>query len=42
METSPSLGPQQVAVKRQLERALAESTDPEVRFHIRQALQLIA
>ncbi len=30
------------AVRRHLELALAESTEPEVRFHLRQALQLVA
>jgi hypothetical protein len=30
------------AVRRHLEVALAESNEPEVRFHLRQALQLVA
>jgi hypothetical protein len=42
MEASPAPSPQQIAAKKHLERALAESTEPEVRFHIRQALQLVA
>jgi hypothetical protein len=29
------------ALRLHLERALEESTDPEVRFHLRQALQLV-
>jgi hypothetical protein len=41
MKANPAPGPQPQAVRRHLERALAESTDPEVRFHIRQALQLL-
>jgi hypothetical protein len=33
---------QRIALRKHLERALAESDDPETRFHIRQALQLAA
>jgi hypothetical protein len=42
MEASSAPTPQQIAARKHLERALAESTEQEVRFHIRQALQLIA
>jgi hypothetical protein len=28
-------------IRKHLEHALSESTDPEVRFHIRQALQTV-
>ncbi|WP_275689361.1 hypothetical protein [Salinigranum salinum] len=41
MQTSSPLTPQQLAMKRHLETALDESTDPEVRFHLRQALQMV-
>ena len=42
MEVSSASTPQQIALRKHLERALAESTDPETRFHIRQALQMVA
>lgn len=41
MEASPSSTSQQPAVKRYLEQALTESNEPEVRFHLRQALQML-
>lgn len=41
MEAGSALTPHRTAVKRHLENALAESTDPETRFHIRQALQMV-
>ena len=41
MEASPASTPQQIALRKHLERALAESADPETRFHIRQALQMV-
>jgi hypothetical protein len=41
MTASATIGPPRTAVREQLERALAESTEPEVRYHIRQALQMV-
>jgi hypothetical protein len=41
METSPTSASHQLTLRRNLERALSESTEPEVRFHIRQALQMV-
>lgn len=41
MRASTPPNPQQIAVKRHLEEALAESTESEVRFHLRQALQMV-
>ncbi|WP_380675899.1 hypothetical protein [Salinigranum sp. GCM10025319] len=42
MEADSVPTPQQIAVRKHLENALAESADPETRYHIRQALQMIA
>lgn len=41
MEASTSSTSQRIAVRKYLEQALTESTDPEVRFHLRQALQML-
>jgi hypothetical protein len=41
MRASSPPTPQQIAARRHLEKALNESTEPEVRFHLRQALQLV-
>ncbi|WP_281259256.1 hypothetical protein [Salinigranum rubrum] len=42
MDTHTLPAPTPSVVRRHLEAALAESTEPEVRFHLRQALQLVA
>ena len=42
MNTHPVPTPGSSVVRRHLEVALAESTEPEVKFHLRQALQLVA
>jgi hypothetical protein len=42
MNSRPAPTPAHGALRRHLENALAESTEPEVRFHLRQALQYVA
>ncbi|WP_268951708.1 hypothetical protein [Salinigranum halophilum] len=42
MNSSSVPSPNHSTVRRHLEVALAESTEPEVRFHLRQALQLVS
>lgn len=41
MDTTTVHDPHRRTVRKHLEHALDESTDPEVRFHIRQALQTV-
>jgi hypothetical protein len=41
MDTTSVHAPYRRTIRKHLEYALDESTDPEVRFHIRQALQTV-